>query len=211
MRAVEERLVRKDDKMVLLFTPPFDKTPHDPGYIKGYPPGVRENGGQYTHGSLWVPLALARRGEGDKAVAILRMMNPVEHAHTPEDVERYKTEPYVVAADIYALEGHVGRGGWTWYTGSAAWMYRVWLEEVFGFHLRGDKLTLNPCIASEWNGLTLRYRYRSARYEIVIENPHHVCTGVEAVELDGKAVIDKIVALKDDGQEHTVHVRMGSG
>jgi cyclic beta-1,2-glucan synthetase len=211
MRAVEEHLVRKEDKMVLLFTPPFDRSPQDPGYIKGYPPGVRENGGQYTHGSLWVPLAFARQGEGDRAVALLRMMNPVEHARVPEDVQRYKTEPYVVAADIYALEGRVGRGGWTWYTGSAAWMYRVWLEEVFGFHLRRDKLTLNPCIAAEWSGLTLRYRYRSTWYEIVIENPHNVCRGVEAVEIDGEAIAEQTIDLKDDGVPHTVRVRLGTG
>jgi len=210
MKAVQEHLVRKDDKLVLLFTPPFDKTPHDPGYIKGYPPGVRENGGQYTHGSLWVPLALARLGQGDAAVEILRMMNPVEHARTPEDANHYKTEPYVVAADIYALEGHVGRGGWTWYTGSAGWMYRVWLEEIFGFHLRGDKLTISPCIASDWHGFTLRYRYRSAHYEIVVENPKHVCRGVELVELDGEIAADKVLHLKDDGASHAVRIVMGS-
>jgi cellobiose phosphorylase len=209
MKSVQERLVRKEDKLVLLFTPPFDKTPHDPGYIKGYPPGVRENGGQYTHGSLWVPLALARMGKGDDAVEILRMMNPAEHARTPEEVARFKTEPYVAAADIYALQGHVGRGGWTWYTGSAGWMYRVWLEEIVGFHLRGDKLTISPCIASTWEGFTLHYRYRTAEYEIAVENPKHVCRGVELVEVDGSEIADKIVSLVDDGAPHKVRVRLG--
>jgi cellobiose phosphorylase len=211
MRAVEKRLVRKADRVVLLLTPPFDKSPHDPGYIQGYPPGVRENGGQYTHGSLWVPLAFARMGDGDRAVEILRMMNPVEHARLPEDVQRYKVEPYVVAADVYELTGSIGRGGWTWYTGAAGWMYRVWLEEVCGFRLRGDRLTIDPCIASAWDGFTLRYRYRTAHYEIVIENPHHVCRGTETVELDGNVIAEKTVQLQDDGAQHTLRVQMGPG
>lgn len=209
LRAVEEYLIRKDEQMVLLFTPPFDKTPHDPGYIKGYPPGVRENGGQYTHGSLWVPMAFARRGEGDKAVAILRMMNPIEHARTPEDTWRYKVEPYVVAADIYALENHMGRGGWTWYTGSAGWMYRIWLEEIFGFRLRGRELTIDPCIASHWHGFTLRYRYQKSSYEIVVENPEQVCCGVCHMEVDGAPLPGQTLTLQDDGEHHFVRVRLG--
>ena len=130
----------------MLFTPPFDKTTADIGYIKGYPPGVRENGGQYTHAATWVPMAFARVGDGDKAVRLLRMLNPIEHAREDEDRERYKVEPYVMAGDVYSLAGHVGRGGWTWYTGAAAWTYRVWLEEVLGFRRRGDTLTINPII-----------------------------------------------------------------
>jgi cyclic beta-1,2-glucan synthetase len=210
LRAVEKHLVREEERMILLFTPPFDKSPHDPGYIKGYLPGVRENGGQYTHGSLWVPLAFARRRNGDRAGALLRMMNPVEHARMPEEVGRYRVEPYVVAADVYALEGQVGRGGWTWYTGSAGWMYRIWLEEVFGFTLRGDTLVLDPAIPSDWSGFSLRYRYRSASYEIIVENPQHVSSGVEVVELDGQAVPEKTIALRDDGKRHAVRVRMGA-
>ena len=209
MLAVEKRLVRRDDQIVLLFTPPFDRSVHDPGYSQGYPPGVRENGGQYTHGSLWVPMAFARQGDGDRAVAILRMMNPIEHAREPEAVERYKVEPYAVAADIYDLEGSVGRGGWTWYTGAAAWMYRVWLEEVCGFRLRGDTLILDPCIAAAWDGFTLRSRHRSARYEIVVENPDHVCRGVVSVEVDGETAAGPTIRLIDDGAQHHVRVRMG--
>jgi cellobiose phosphorylase len=209
MQAVEDHLVRKADQVVLLLTPPFDNSRPDPGYIQGYPPGVRENGGQYTHGSLWVPLAFARQGKGDQAIALLRMMNPVEHSRQPEAVQRYKVEPYVVAADVYDLEGSIGRGGWTWYTGAAAWMYRVWLEEVCGFRLRGDTLSITPCIAAAWDGFTLRYRYRSARYEIVVENPTHVCRGIETVELDGQAVADQTIHLQDDGVQHAVRVRMG--
>ncbi|MGH2367239.1 MAG: GH36-type glycosyl hydrolase domain-containing protein, partial [Chloroflexota bacterium] len=144
LRSADEHLVREEDGLILLFTPPFEHSAQNPGYIKGYPPGVRENGGQYTHGALWLAMAFARRGQGNRAVELLRLLNPVEHARTPEDVDRYKVEPYVVAADVYNLAGHVGRGGWTWYTGSSGWMYRVWLEEVLGFKLRGDRLTLDP-------------------------------------------------------------------
>ena len=132
MRSVEEHLIRKKEKLVLLFTPPFDHSRPHPGYIMGYPPGVRENGGQYTHAALWVAMAFARMGDGERAVEVLQMLNPIEHARTPEDCAVYRTEPYAVAADVYSLESQPGRGGWTWYTGSAGWMYRVWLEEVLG-------------------------------------------------------------------------------
>src|SRR5262249_41956413 len=157
--------------LILLLTPPFDKAPFDPGYIKGYPPGVRENGGQYTHGSLWVPMAFARLGEGDKAVDLLRMMHPYTHSQNPEQVQRYKTEPYVLAGDVYALPGQIGRGGWSWYSGSAGWMYRIWLEEILGFTLRGDLLSLNPTLPTYWDKVKITYQYQTARYEITIENP----------------------------------------
>jgi len=211
LRAVEEQLVRSAEGLVLLFTPPFDKSPVDPGYVKGYPPGVRENGGQYTHAALWVALALARLGEGDRAVAILRLLNPVEHARTPEAVERYRIEPYVVAADVYSLEDHVGQGGWSWYTGSASWMYRVWIEEVLGFNLRGNLLRLDPAIPSHWQGFTLRYRFRSTHYEVRVKNPDRVSRGVAWVEIDGRRRPGPEVALEDDGRSHTVIIRLGPG
>ncbi|MES2459676.1 MAG: protein ndvB, partial [Armatimonadota bacterium] len=181
-----EHLYRPDPGMMLLFTPPLDKTPHDPGYIKGYVPGVRENGGQYTHGSLWVPLALARRGDGDKAVEILRAMSPTWHTRTSEEADLYKVEPYVVVADIYALEGQVGRGGWTWYTGASGWMYRIWIEEVLGLRVRGDGFTLDPCIPKDWDGFTLRYRRGNGLYEITVTNPEHVSRGVASVEQESE-------------------------
>ncbi|MDO8689858.1 MAG: glucoamylase family protein [Dehalococcoidia bacterium] len=209
LRAVEEHLVRSADGLVLLFSPPFEKSPVEPGYIKAYPPGVRENGGQFTHAALWVAMAFARRGNGDKAVEILRMLSPVEHARTPEAVERYRVEPYVVASDVYSLEGHVGQGGWTWYTGSAGWMYRVWLEEVLGFRLHGQELRLDPVIPTGWPGFTLRCRLRSARYEIRVENPDHAGKGVAWVEVDGQRQSEPTVTLKDDGDNHTVVVRLG--
>ncbi|HLJ58039.1 MAG TPA: protein ndvB, partial [Chthonomonadaceae bacterium] len=211
MASVRDQLVRPKDKLVLLFTPPFDKTTHDPGYIKGYPPGVRENGGQYTHGSLWAPMALARMGDGDGAVELLQLMNPVEHAREEQGVARYKVEPYVACADVYSLERRVGQGGWTWYTGAAGWMYRIWLEEVLGFRLRGDKLTIDPCIPSNWPGFTLRYQHGTARYTIKVENPSHICRGVQTVELDGRPLRDPVVTLADDGADHTVRVTLWPG
>ncbi|MGC2353374.1 MAG: glycosyl hydrolase family 65 protein, partial [Candidatus Udaeobacter sp.] len=210
LRSLEENLVREADSLILLFTPPFDKTAADVGYIKGYPPGVRENGGQYSHAATWVAMAFARRGDGDKAVRLLRMLNPVERAREDEDRERYKVEPYVMPADVYSLAGHVGRGGWTWYTGAAAWTYRVWLEEILGFQRRGDRLTINPVIPKDWAGFQLRYRFQNTTYRIAVENPDHCSRGVALVELDGVAAADKIVRLRDDALPHEVRVVLGT-
>jgi len=209
LRAVDDYLVRADDGLVLLFTPPFEKSSHDPGYIMAYPPGVRENGGQYTHAALWLAMAFARQGKGDRAVEILRMLNPVEHARTPEAVARYRVEPYVVAADVYSLEGHVGQGGWTWYTGSAGWMYRVWLEEVLGFKLRGNEFQFDPVIPANWPGFTLGYCYRDAHYDIRVDNPDHVSRGVAWVEIDGQRQSGNVIKLENQGHHHTVVIRMG--
>jgi cyclic beta-1,2-glucan synthetase len=208
--SLEENLVREADDLILLFTPPFDKTSADVGYIKGYPPGVRENGGQYTHAAAWVAMAFARRGDGDKAVRLLRMLNPVERAREDEDRERYKVEPYVMAGDVYSLASQVGRGGWTWYTGAAAWTYRVWLEEVLGFQRRGDALTINPVIPKDWAGFRIQYRYQNTLYRIAVENPDHCSRGVTLVELDGVAAADKIVTLRDDALPHEVRVLLGT-
>ncbi len=210
LRSLEENLVREANDLILLFTPPFDKTTADVGYIKGYPPGVRENGGQYTHAATWVAMAFARQGDGDKAVRFLRMLNPVEHARNEKDCERYKVEPYVMPGDVYSLAGHVGRGGWTWYTGAAAWTYRVWLEEILGFQRRGDMLTINPVIPKDWPGFRLRYRFQNTIYRIAVENPDHCSRGVALVELDGVAAADKIVALRDDALPHEVRVVLGT-
>jgi cellobiose phosphorylase len=209
LQSLQEHLVREAEALVLLFTPPFDKSTADVGYIKGYPPGVRENGGQYTHGATWVPLAFARRGDGDKAVQLLRMLSPIERARDKESCERYKIEPCVMAGDIYSLAGHVGRGGWSWYTGAAAWTYRVWLEEVFGFRRRGDKLTIDPVMPKNWPGFKLRYRYQNTLYRIAVENPAQSSHGVNLVELDGVSQADKTVALIDDGTTHEVRVVLG--
>jgi cellobiose phosphorylase len=209
MQSVQDYLVREQERMILLFTPPFEQPKRNPGYVSSYPPGVRENGGQYTHAALWVALATARQRDGDRATALLRMLNPVEHTHTPEDVDRYKVEPYVVAADVYALEGQVGRGGWTWYTGSSGWMYRVWIEEVLGFRLRGDRLTIDPVLPRDWPTISISFRYRTAEYAITVENPDGVGSGVLWVEVDGASTSRTPIPLLDDGMRHVVLVRLG--
>ncbi len=212
-RALEsawEHLVREDEGLVLLFEPPFEKSEPSPGYIKGYPPGVRENGGQYTHAAIWLAMALARGGDGTRAAKILRMINPCERARDPETVWRYGAEPYAVAADIYRLPGKVGHGGWSWYTGSAAWMYRAWVEEILGLKVRGERLSLDPVIPGSWDGFELTYRHGQAVYEIRVENPSHVERGVASVELDGRVLEDGVIALHRDLVKHRVLVRLGA-
>ena len=212
MAAVDKYLVRRDEKLVLLFTPPFDNPAHDPGYIKGYPAGIRENGGQYTHGAIWAALAFAMQGEGDQASELLSMLNPINHADSPVAIHRYKVEPYVVCADLYSMPPHVGRGGWTWYTGSAGWMYNVALEWLLGFRVRGESLVLDPCIPRGWRNFEITFRYRSARYDISVENPHGVCRGVIAVKLDGDMLTGSqktLIPLVDDGGQHRVQVVLG--
>ena len=208
--SVERLLVRAADKLVLLYTPPFNNSRPHPGYIMGYPPGVRENGGQYTHAAIWVAMAFARIGDAVRCVELLRMLNPIEHSRTSADVSRYQGEPYVVAADIYTLEGKVGRSGWTWYTGSSGWMYRVWLEEVLGFKQRSDTLIIDPTIPSEWTNYSLNYRFHGTSYELVIENPEGVNHGVISVELDGELLKTVSIPLRNDGLAHHVRVILGT-
>jgi cyclic beta-1,2-glucan synthetase len=211
MAAVEKYLVRRGDGVVLLFTPPFDRGNLDPGYIKGYLPGVRENGGQYTHAAIWSILAFAALGDGDKAGELFALLNPINHASTRAGVHRYKVEPYVVAADIYAEPPHVGRGGWTWYTGSAGWMYRAGIEWILGFRLRGTTLHLDPCIPRAWRSFMITFRYHSSCYEIVVENPHGVMRGVSSVELDSAPLAGGAnIPLADDSAMHQVRVVLGS-
>ncbi len=210
MAAVEEYLVRRGDGLVLLFTPPFDHPARDPGYVQGYLPGVRENGGQYTHAALWSVLAFAALGEGDKAGELFAILNPINHTSTRAGVHRYKVEPYVAVADVYAEPPHVGRGGWTWYTGSAGWMHRAGLEWILGFRVRGGTLHLDPCIPRAWRGFEIRFRYHSARYEIAVENPRGVTRGVSRVELDDSPLAGgAAIALTDDGATHRVRVVLG--
>ena len=181
-----KQLVRQDEGLILLFDPPFDKTVPSPGYIQGYPPGVRENGGQYTHAALWMAMAMARSGNGERAGAMMRMLNPVEHARDPESVWRYGIEPYVIAADVYRLSGRTGQGGWSWYTGSAGLMYRVWVEEILGLRVRGETLQIAPVIPGWWDGYQLTYRHGEAIYEIHVENPQHCERGICRVVMDGQ-------------------------
>ncbi|MEP7117186.1 MAG: glucoamylase family protein, partial [Acidobacteriota bacterium] len=211
MAAVDEQLIRRDDRLALLFTPPFEQPLKDPGYIAGYPPGIRENGGQYTHAATWSVIAFAILGDGDQAVALFDLLNPVNHGATPEDIARYKVEPYVACGDIYAEPQHVGRGGWTWYTGSAGWIYRAGLEWILGFKLRGADLIIDPCIPTAWPGFTIAFRYRSARYEIAVDNPRGVNRGVSGIVLDGAVLplTTPVVSLADDGATHHVQVTLG--
>ncbi|MGA2532307.1 MAG: glucoamylase family protein [Candidatus Aminicenantales bacterium] len=211
-RAIEsvwKHLVREDDCLVLLLTPPFDRSNPSPGYIQGYPPGVRENGGQYTHAALWFAMALARRGDGTGAAKILRMLNPIERARDPETVWRYGLEPYAVPADVYRLPGRIGQGGWSWYTGSATWMYRAWVEEVLGLKVRGDHMQLDPVIPGWWDGFHLRYRRGEAIYEIQVENPEHCERGVSWVEMDGQRMRDGVIPLDRDLVKHRILVHVG--
>ncbi|GFE60625.1 GH36-type glycosyl hydrolase domain-containing protein [Geobacter sp. AOG2] len=204
-----DHLVQQDEGLVLLFEPPFDISMPSPGYIKGYPPGVRENGGQYTHAALWMAMAMARKGDGERAVQLLRMLNPIEHARDAEAVWRYGVEPYVVAADVYRLPGRVGQGGWSWYTGSAAWMYRAWVEEVLGFQVQGDQMRVNPVIPATWPGFSLTYRHHETIYAIQVENPDGCQRGVVWVEMDGQRVADGVIPLELGLVKHRVVVRMG--
>ena len=209
MEAVQKRLVRVDDKLIQLFDPPFDDGALQPGYIKGYVPGIRENGGQYTHAATWVVLATALQGRGDRALELWNLINPIHHATTLEEVQHYKVEPYVVCADVYGAKPHTGRGGWTWYTGSASWLYRVAIEAILGFRLRGDTLRLEPRIPPQWPGFELSYNHRSATYRVLVDNSAGKGLGVRSVELDGQLLLDKTVPLADDGKKHTVRVQLG--
>ncbi len=211
MEAVDKRLVKRDQKLVRLLEPPFDKSDLNPGYIKGYVPGVRENGGQYTHAAIWAAMAFAALGDSRRAWELLTMINPVNHATSQEAVATYKVEPYVIAADVYAVSPHIGRGGWTWYTGSAAWMYRLILESLLGLRLETDKLYFAPCLPEDWESFKVHYRYRETSYHISVR---HI-TGLQSEEgsvagviVDGVEQPEAAVTLLDDHQEHSVEVRI---
>jgi cyclic beta-1,2-glucan synthetase len=210
MGAVEQRLVRRPEGLILLLSPPFDHTPVDPGYIKGYVPGIRENGGQYTHAAAWTVLAFAALGDGDTAGELFGMLNPINRAASRAGAQRYKVEPYVVAGDVYAEAPHVGRGGWTWYTGSAGWIYRAGVEWILGFRVRGTTLSIDPCIPQTWPNYSICFRYHSASYKIKVENPRSVSRGIYRAELDGRQLPNSAnIPLVDDGVEHQILVILG--
>ena len=207
MEAVYRRLVRRDDALVQLLDPPFDKSTLNPGYIKGYVPGVRENGGQYTHGALWATMAFATLGDRERAWELFGMINPVHHARSPENINTYKVEPYVVAADVYAVSPHTGRGGWTWYTGSAGWMYRLIVESLLGLRLEHNRLRFVPCLPKEWTTFKVHYRFRQTMYHITLRQSG---TDQQAmlVTVDGMQQADQTVPLVDDRREHSAEVTL---
>ena len=213
MDAVYARLVRRDHALIQLLDPPFDKSELDPGYIRGYVPGVRENGGQYTHSAVWTAMAFAALGDSRRAWELTSMINPVNHARTAQGAAIYKVEPYVVAADVYAVAPHTGRGGWTWYTGSAGWMYRLIVESLLGLRLEVDRLYITPCLPGEWSGFSLRYRYRETEYRITVQrsdSEDEAREGVTSVTVDGVVQDGSHIPLVDDGREHLVEVRIAT-
>ena len=185
VRAADEQLVREADRLVLLLWPPFDSTLHDPGYIRAYPPGIRENGGQYTHAATWLGWAHAALGDGERAERIFRLLNPILRARTRDDVDRYRVEPYVLAGDVYSAPPWVGRGGWTWYTGAAAWAWRLGVEAILGLRKEEGELRIDPCIPPSWKGFEAWVRMGARAIHVVVENPDAVGRGVAAITLDG--------------------------
>jgi cyclic beta-1,2-glucan synthetase len=208
MAAVDKRLVRRNTKLIQLFDPPFDKSPQDPGYIKGYIPGVRENGGQYTHGAIWTAMAFALMGDSDRAWELFGMLNPIHHSDSPSQIATYKVEPYVIAADVYALAPHTGRGGWTWYTGSAGWMYRLLVETLLGVNIEGAHLRLAPRFPKNWTTYKVHYRYRQTVYHITISQLSADLAGANQLFLDGHELATDTVPLVDDRSEHFVEFRV---
>jgi cyclic beta-1,2-glucan synthetase len=211
MDAVRTHLMRRGPGLVLLLDPPFDDPHPHPGYIASYPPGIRENGGQYTHAALWTVMALCRLGRGDEAAELFHMINPVNHSRTREQAERYKVDPYVVAADVSSHPDHAGRGGWTWYTGSAGWMYRIGLEEILGLERRGAVFSMDPCIPATWSGFKLVWKSEHATYQIEVDNTARRCRGVARTLFDGRPVDPRAIPLAADGKTHRVQVTMGEG
>jgi cyclic beta-1,2-glucan synthetase len=211
MAAVYQQLIRRPEGLILLFTPPFDHPSRDPGYIQAYTPGIRENGGQYTHAAVWTIMAFAALGDGDKAGELFRMLNPINRTSSRTSMQRYKVEPYVVAGDVYAEPPHVGRGGWTWYSGSAGWLYRAGLESILGFRVRGSTLCIDPCIPRDWPGYSVRFVYHSATYNITVDNPQHVSRAVALMKIDdGKPQAGPaIIPLLDDGATHQIRIVLG--
>ncbi len=209
MQSADKRLVRTKDKLIQLLDPPFDKSPLDPGYIKGYVPGVRENGGQYTQAAIWLLMAFAKIGNSKRAWELLDMINPVNHTQSKADVNTYKVEPYVMAADVYALAPHTGQGGWTWYTGSAGWTYQLIIESLLGLKQEKDKLSFVPCIPAEWDTFKVRYRHINTFYQIIFIQK--AGAGQLRITLDGTDIHGSAIDLLDDAREHTVEVNISSG
>jgi cyclic beta-1,2-glucan synthetase len=208
LQAVDQRLVHRDTGLIQLFDPPFAKSANDPGYIKGYFPGVRENGGQYTHAAVWTAMAFAQMGDYARAWEFFALLNPINHSATPAALATYQVEPYVVAADVYAAVPHTGRGGWTWYTGAAGWMYRLLIETLLGANLEGAQLRLAPRLPQAWPGFKIHYRYRQSLYHISISRLVAGASDASQLTLDGHALPGNILPLMDDHLEHTVELKV---
>jgi cellobiose phosphorylase len=209
MDSLEDYLVMREAGLIKLLTPPFDEGELEPGYIKSYVPGVRENGGQYTHAAAWVIIAFAMAGDGDKAFELFGLINPINHTRTDRECSIYRVEPYVMAADVYSVSPHVGRGGWTWYTGTASWVYKAGLESILGFGKNAEKLVIDPCIPKKWKEYSLEYRYRKTEYRITVKNPKNVNKGVSSMMMDGVSLSGNVIDLADDGNAHHIEVIMG--
>jgi len=210
MDSVRTFLMARGAHALLLLTPPFDSSAQDPGYIRGYPPGVRENGGQYTHAAAWIVMALSRLGSGDEAAEVFHMLNPINHARHEADVARYRAEPYVLAGDVFSHPAHRGRGGWSWYTGSAGWMYRAAVESILGLRRAGATLAVDPCIPSAWPQYHVNWRFQDTPYHIEVSNPDRRCRGVLEARLDGAVVDHLAIPLVDDGRVHLVKLTLGT-
>jgi cellobiose phosphorylase len=208
MESLYQRLIRRDDGLILLLTPPFDRTIYDPGYIKGYLPGIRENGGQYTHAAIWAIWAFAELGQADRVAELFKLINPIYHSDTPEKNSKYRVEPYVIAADIYSASHHTGRGGWTWYTGSSGWMYRLGVEKILGLQRNGNLMKVKPCIPANWRNVEIHYRFGAATYHIYVENLPSAIDREITLTLDGELINNGTFLLVDDGREHTVRIIM---
>ena len=207
MESLENHLIDTENGIIKLLDPPFNKTKLEPGYIKAYLPGVRENGGQYTHAAMWVIIAYTLIGFGDKAVEYYKMVNPIEHSRTKEAAIKYKVEPFVIPADVYGAENLKGRGGWTWYTGSSSWFCKAGLENILGLKIEKEELRIEPCISSKWEEYSIRYRFKTSIYNIHVKNPNGRCTGENQIfYFNGKEVEEKRIKLEDNNKINEIEI-----
>ena len=208
MESLENHLIDKENGIIKLLDPPFEKSKLEPGYIKAYIPGTRENGGQYTHGAIWTIVAECMLGFGDKAVELFKMINPIEHAKTKDEANKYKVEPYVISADVYGHKNLAGRGGWTWYTGSSSWMIKTGIEYILGLKIEDNYLSINSCISSDWKEYSIRYKFGSSIYNIKVKNLNGKNTGIEEFRVDGKVIEDKKIKLLDNKKIYEIEITM---
>ncbi len=209
MESLENHLVDKENGIIKLLDPPFYNGKLEPGYIKSYLPGVRENGGQYTHAAIWAIIAESMLGNGNKSNELYKMINPIEHARTKEAASKYKVEPYVISADIYGAGNLIGRGGWTWYTGSSSWFYKTGIEYILGLKIEKGILSLNPCIPKEWEEYQIRYKFGRSIYNIKLKNPNGKNKGVKTFKVNGNEIEEKKIKLEDDGKVYEIEVELG--